>query len=566
MPYVINPVVLRRRLLRRRLPRQLHPPRPGEPGFGTTEMLYIDARSCVGCGACATACPVGATAPDTALTSDQLPFIDLNAAYYDAFPHADRTPVALVPKQRRLTRPGPFRVAVVAPARPGSTPPDELLKHPEVVGVDVYDRLRTPYGLVRHGVAPDHASTKLVHAPVRGHRAPAALSATCSTWRSVARAALTLAEPAHSLRRGRLRRRRLERPHAGGARRGPRRLGGRHRRRRLCTTATPTSASSTCPSTTSAPWSWATATSRSTSPASSPAAPTCSSAPTWHPDRSRRCAAAACGRSSSSDDGGRRRRPSPCRSSSGSQHSRTSTSSWTPTPTCSPATTGTAVCCARSPSARPARLGPTPHRAGVRRLPGRDPRADGRVSGVRVARNDLVAHPDGTVRAVATEETRVIEAGLVIRSVGFKGRPRRRPALRRAPRHGAERGGARRARLYVVGWIKRGPAGFIGTNKTCAQETVASILDDLDAGLPSPAVADPRRRHRGPRRRPPPRRGRPRGVAAPRRRRTRGRCPRRPQPRQDLRPPPAARGVARSPCRHPRTPPRLAASYGVVTP
>ena len=40
--------------------------------------------------------------------------------------------------------------------------------------------------------------------------------------------------------------------------------------------------------------------------------------------------------------------------------------------------------------------------------------------------------------------------------------------------------------VYVAGWVKRGPTGFIGTNKTCAQETVASLLDDLDAGLPVP--------------------------------------------------------------------------------
>ena len=40
--------------------------------------------------------------------------------------------------------------------------------------------------------------------------------------------------------------------------------------------------------------------------------------------------------------------------------------------------------------------------------------------------------------------------------------------------------------VYVAGWVKRGPTGFIGTNKTCAQETVEAMLDDLDAGLPTP--------------------------------------------------------------------------------
>ncbi|MDN5746604.1 MAG: 4Fe-4S binding protein, partial [Nocardioidaceae bacterium] len=137
-------------------------PAPGEPGFGTSPMVYVDATACVGCGACATACPVDAIKPDTALTPAQQPFLAVNAEYYDLFPHADRTPVAVVPPQRRLQRPGPFRVAVVGAGPAGLYTADELLKHPEVTGVDVYDRLRTPYGLVRHGVAPDPTSTKQV--------------------------------------------------------------------------------------------------------------------------------------------------------------------------------------------------------------------------------------------------------------------------------------------------------------------------------------------------------------------------------------------------------------------
>jgi ferredoxin/flavodoxin---NADP+ reductase len=44
---------------------------------------------------------------------------------------------------------------------------------------------------------------------------------------------------------------------------------------------------------------------------------------------------------------------------------------------------------------------------------------------------------------------------------------------------------------YVVGWIKRGPTGIIGTNKRDAQETVDMLLEDLDAGrLPAPVDPD----------------------------------------------------------------------------
>lgn len=136
-------------------------PAPGEPGFAEAEMLFIDPASCVGCGACATACPVGAVVPHTSLTDDQQPFQALNAEYFEAFPHADRTPVAVVPKQRRLRRPGPFRVAVVGAGPAGMHTADALLAHPEI-SVDVHDRLPTPYGLVRAGVAPDHEHTKQV--------------------------------------------------------------------------------------------------------------------------------------------------------------------------------------------------------------------------------------------------------------------------------------------------------------------------------------------------------------------------------------------------------------------
>ena len=136
-------------------------PAPGEPGFATTEMLYVDPGGCVDCGACATACPADAVVPHTALTPAQVPFAALNAAYYDAFPHSDRRPVLTVPPQRRLKRPGPFRVAVVGAGPAGLFTADELLRHPEI-GVDVYDRRLAPGGLVRYGVAPDHRSTKQV--------------------------------------------------------------------------------------------------------------------------------------------------------------------------------------------------------------------------------------------------------------------------------------------------------------------------------------------------------------------------------------------------------------------
>jgi len=134
-------------------------PAPGEPGFGTAEMVFIDPRECVDCGACVTACPVGAIKPHDKLDSSELRFGELNADYFAVNPHADRTPLALVDKHTdpRID----VRVAIVGAGPAGLYAADELLKHSGVT-VDVYDRLLTPHGLVRAGVAPDHQHTKLI--------------------------------------------------------------------------------------------------------------------------------------------------------------------------------------------------------------------------------------------------------------------------------------------------------------------------------------------------------------------------------------------------------------------
>ena len=44
---------------------------------------------------------------------------------------------------------------------------------------------------------------------------------------------------------------------------------------------------------------------------------------------------------------------------------------------------------------------------------------------------------------------------------------------------------------YVAGWIKRGPTGFIGTNKSCSMETVSNLVDDFNAGLLTDPTARP---------------------------------------------------------------------------
>lgn len=135
-------------------------PSPDEPDFLTAEMLYIDPDSCVDCGACVSACPVGAIVPGTAVPEDQLPFVDINALFFAggrSYPIQAPVPetVKLVEDRRTL------RVAVVGSGPAALYATDELLKQ-EGVEVNVFEKLPTPHGLVRAGVAPDHQKTKTV--------------------------------------------------------------------------------------------------------------------------------------------------------------------------------------------------------------------------------------------------------------------------------------------------------------------------------------------------------------------------------------------------------------------
>jgi ferredoxin/flavodoxin---NADP+ reductase len=117
-----------------------------------------------------------------------------------------------------------------------------------------------------------------------------------------------------------------------------------------------------------------------------------------------------------------------------------------------------------------------------------------RVEGIRIAHNELVEGEGGSLRPRLTGITEELECGLVFRSIGYRG-----TALPGVPfdedRCVIPNDAGRvtgRSGEYAVGWIKRGPTGIIGTNKRDAQETVDTLLADFDAGrLGSPA--DPAR-------------------------------------------------------------------------
>jgi ferredoxin--NADP+ reductase len=123
---------------------------------------------------------------------------------------------------------------------------------------------------------------------------------------------------------------------------------------------------------------------------------------------------------------------------------------------------------------------------------------DGRVASVTLARNELVAVSGGNLRAQDTGERETLSAGLVLRAIGYRGLqlpgvPFDEPRGVIRHDHGRVLGESGPLRgEYTVGWIKRGPTGVIGTNKKDAQETVDAIFEDLAAGrLHEPPAPDP---------------------------------------------------------------------------
>ncbi|MEO6470627.1 MAG: FAD-dependent oxidoreductase [Aeromicrobium sp.] len=130
---------------------------PGE--FTGAQMLYIDPESCIDCGACVEECPVDAIYVDADLPPAQERFKEINAAYFERHP---LTPVTMPPDRKRLSvKPGSLRVAIVGAGPAGCYAAQELIAI-DGVEVSVFERLPSPYGLIRAGVAPDHQDTKAV--------------------------------------------------------------------------------------------------------------------------------------------------------------------------------------------------------------------------------------------------------------------------------------------------------------------------------------------------------------------------------------------------------------------
>ena len=124
----------------------------------------------------------------------------------------------------------------------------------------------------------------------------------------------------------------------------------------------------------------------------------------------------------------------------------------------------------------------------------------GRMEAVRLERNALVKDDKGNLRAKGTGEQEDIPAQLIFRSIGYLGTAL--PGLPFDDWSGTlpnaegrivdpDKDNAPIPRLYTAGWIKRGPSGVIGTNKPCAISTVKAMLADLPALNADPADARP---------------------------------------------------------------------------
>ncbi len=115
--------------------------------------------------------------------------------------------------------------------------------------------------------------------------------------------------------------------------------------------------------------------------------------------------------------------------------------------------------------------------------------AAGKITNMRLVKNELYATDSGTLSARPTNQYEDLSVGMVFRSVGYRGVPV--PGVPFNDRWGVilnqkgrvvDAGGQPVTGLYASGWIKRGPSGVIGTNKPDSVETVVCMLEDVTAG------------------------------------------------------------------------------------
>ena len=475
-------------------------PTPDDPGYATAEMLHVDASTCVDCGACVAACPVGAIKPDWQLPERERPFLGINEAY---FKDRGRPPIQAAPTPRlhlsRRAAAAPA-VAIVGSGPAGMYAADELLTIPGA-RVDIFERLPRPYGLARYGVAPDHRLTRQVtrQLDVIARQPGLTLKLNSTVGVDVSQAELAARYDAVIYAVGSASDRRLDLPGAE--------LGG-------VSTATEFVA-----------WynghpdfrdrefnlSHQRAVVIGNGNVALDVARILTADPARLADTDIAPHALAALRASRVREVVIVGRRGPAESSftlpelagaAGAEDARLVTNPGELTGARDEVQRGSVAdqkldVLHGLPSDAPGR----PHvRLRYRLTPVRflgD--ADGRIERLEFARTprtprgehpDAVT-PDSLTPDSLTPDTVTLDAGLVLTSIGYRGVPF--PGLPFDPATGTIPNTAGRIRnpltgawlagSYVAGWIKRGPTGFIGTNRTCAQETVRSLVEDFNAGL-----------------------------------------------------------------------------------
>jgi ferredoxin/flavodoxin---NADP+ reductase len=124
--------------------------------------------------------------------------------------------------------------------------------------------------------------------------------------------------------------------------------------------------------------------------------------------------------------------------------------------------------------------------------------ADGRITAVKIEHNELVPDARGALQAKGNGTFETIEAGMVLRSIGYRSVPvegvpfnfKTHTINNLAGRVVEPETGEVVAGEYVVGWAKRGPSGLIGNNKPDSAATVESMLADLET---LPGISDDQR-------------------------------------------------------------------------
>ncbi|CAM5288313.1 FAD-dependent oxidoreductase [Mycolicibacterium aubagnense] len=449
-------------------------PTPDEPDFHTAEMLYIDPVECVDCGACVTACPVDAIKHDGSLEPTEKVFLELNADFYrEPRPRALLAPV-VPPLQVRA--PGALRVAIVGSGPAAMYAADEVLTIP-AARVRMYERLPQPGGLARFGVAPDHRRTRGVSRQFDTICADPRLELVTGVevGTDITHQQLLAEHDAVIYAVGASTDRPLDVPGAD--------LPGVSSATRFVAwyNGHPDHADRV----------FDLSSHRAVIVGNGNVALDVARILTTDPDRlaatdiapyalkalrqSKIAEVTVVGR----------------RGLAQSAFTVPELVGLTSMPDVDVVVSPQDLATLPDADPRARILRDLPRRPGNRRIVLeylQSPTAvlgETAATGVEFARGELVAAADGTVKVKPTGDVRTITAGLVLTSIGYRGRPV--AGLPFDDAHGTVPHNEGRvdgiAATYVTGWIKRGPTGFIGTNKSCAQETVRSLVADYNAGL-----------------------------------------------------------------------------------